>query len=83
MPCNTPQILFPKAVLFSGDLGFSTIVDYPLKTHYGICILRFPNEMSTNKINQEVKKLLSKLKLSDYKESLIILSPGKLRIRRK
>ena len=71
-----------KAVLFSGDLGFSNILTFPLETHYGIVILRFPNEMPIEKINNETKRLLKKLKTSDYKGNLIILSPGKIRLRK-
>ncbi|OGM25920.1 hypothetical protein A3D00_00900 [Candidatus Woesebacteria bacterium RIFCSPHIGHO2_02_FULL_38_9] len=71
-----------KAVLFSGDLDFSNIIRFPLGTHYGICILRFPNEMSTDLINANVKILLRKLKVGDYKGNLVILSPGKVRIRK-
>lgn len=71
-----------KAVFFSADLGFSNIAVFPLGTHYGICILRFPNEMSVSEINKHVKELLSKLSPEDYSGNLIILSPGKLRLRR-
>ncbi|OGH10673.1 MAG: hypothetical protein A2857_01990 [Candidatus Levybacteria bacterium RIFCSPHIGHO2_01_FULL_36_15] len=71
-----------KAVLFSGDLGFSNTLSFPLGTHCGIVILRFPNAMSTKMINNIVKKLLGKLKTNDYVGNLIIVSPGKLRIRR-
>lgn len=71
-----------KAVLFSADLGFSNILRFPLGKHYGICILRFPNEMSTQSINREVNKLLKDLSSKDYLGNIIILSPGKRRIRR-
>ena len=71
-----------KAILFSGDLGFSNILRFPLGTHYGIVILRFPNELPVSQINKEMKRLLRKLKTSDYKGNLIIIYPGKIRIRR-
>lgn len=70
------------AVLFSADLGFSNILSFPLGTHYGICILRFPNEMSVKETNSMVKQLLKKVRIDDYEGNLIILSPGKLRLRR-
>ncbi len=72
-----------KAVLFSGDLGFSNIIAFPLGKHNGICVLRFPNEASVQTIKKEVAELLSRLLDGDYFGNLIILSPGKLRIRRK
>lgn len=71
-----------KAVLFSADLGFSNILRFPLGKHFGICILRFPNELSTQSTNQEIYKLLKELLPEDYFGNLIILSPGKRRIRR-
>ena len=71
-----------KAVLFSSDLGFSNTLRFPLGSHHGIVVLRFPNELSTTLINKQVKKLLKKLFSSDYTGNLIIVSPGKLRIRR-
>ncbi len=71
-----------KAVLFTGDLGFSNILHFPPGKHHGIVILRFPNEMSTKTINEELKILLSKLAPEEYRGNLIILSPRNLRIRR-
>jgi len=71
-----------KAVLFSADLGFANIVDFPLECHFGICILRFPNFMPVNLINDSVFKLMSSIEIKDYHGNLIILSPGKVRIRR-
>ena len=71
-----------KAVLFSGDVGFADIIRYPLGKHFGICVLRFPNEMPTSKINSEVEKQLKKLSFLDYTGNLIILSPSRIRIRR-
>lgn len=71
-----------KAVLFSADLDFSSTLDFPLGKHYGICILRFPNEMSVQEVNKHVVLLLSKLRLTEYEGNLIIVSPGKLRLRR-
>lgn len=71
-----------KAVLFSADLGFSNILTYPLGQHYGIVILRYPNEMPTQQINQQIAYLLPKIKQKDYEGHLIILSKNKIRIRR-
>ena len=71
-----------KAVLFSADLGFANTLTFPLGKHHGICVLRFPNEASVQTINVEVKRLLLRLSVGDYIGNLIILSSGKLRIRR-
>jgi predicted nuclease of predicted toxin-antitoxin system len=71
-----------KAVLFSGDLGFASIISFPPGVHNGICVLRFPNEMPTALINSIVQKQLLRLKGSDLVGNLVILSPGKVRVRR-
>ncbi|MBI2621167.1 MAG: DUF5615 family PIN-like protein [Candidatus Levybacteria bacterium] len=71
-----------KAVLFSADLGFSNILNFPLGSHSGIVILRFPNELSTGYINKAVKSALSKLRKNDYSGNLIIISLSGIRIKR-
>ncbi len=71
-----------KAVLFSADLDFSNTITFPLGTHYGIVILRFPNEMSVAPINQMTRNFLQKLNWGDYQGNLIIVSPLKIRVRR-
>lgn len=71
-----------EAILFTVDLGFSNIVAFPLGTHYGIVILRFPNEIQTDLINKLVKAYLKRLKKSDFAKNLIVLSPHSIRIRR-
>lgn len=72
-----------EAVLFSADLGFSNILSFPLGSHYGIVILRFPNEMPTQVIAKEVLLLLEKIPEEELQGSLIILSPSQARMRRK
>lgn len=71
-----------NAVLFSADLGFSNLLDFPIGSHHGIVILRFPSELPTRETNQEVKRLLAKLLPTDYPGNLTIVSPGKIRLRR-
>jgi len=71
-----------KAVLFSADLGFSNVLSFPLGSHSGIVILRFPNEISIETTNEISKKLLSKFSEEDFEGNLIIISPSGVRIRR-
>ena len=71
-----------KAVLFSADLGFSNILSFPLGSHNGIVILRFPNEIPVEAANEISKKLLSKFSEEDFDGNLIIISPRGIRIRR-
>lgn len=61
------------------ELGFANVLKFP--RHRGMIILRFPNVMSTEIINREVMRLLQDLLEEDYKNNLIIVSPGNVRIR--
>lgn len=71
-----------KAVLFSGDLGFANIVEYPPKKYHGIVILRFPNELSTKAVAEGTQKALFEMGEKEYRGNLVIVEPGRVRIRR-
>lgn len=71
-----------KAILLTGDMGFSNILKITLGQHFGIVVARFPNEMAPREINREIVKSLRDLGESDFKGNLIILEPGRIRIRR-
>lgn|SRR3989338_655946 len=71
-----------KSVLVTSDFGFSNILHYPPGYHQGIVIVHFPNEMTTDSVNQEVIKQLREFENEkDVRGRLIILEPGKVRIR--
>ena len=70
-----------KAVLFTGDWGFADIVRYPPKQYHGIVMLYFPNELSTQAIARETEKSLTKLQNDNFSRKLIVIEPGKIRIR--
>jgi predicted nuclease of predicted toxin-antitoxin system len=72
-----------KAIILTADLDFSDTMRFPLGSHHGIVILRFPNELSTARINAELAKSLKNLTDRDFKGNLVIVSPGRIRIRRK
>jgi len=71
-----------KAVLFSADWGVANILDFPPQNYYGIVILNFPNEVSTSFIAKETPKALKKLPFENLRGYLIIIEPGKIRIRK-
>jgi len=70
-----------KAVLFTADLDFANTLIFPLGKHYGICVLRFPNQMAVSETNLIVKELLAKIPKGRLSGSLAIISPGKARLR--
>jgi predicted nuclease of predicted toxin-antitoxin system len=72
-----------KAILLTADLGFSNTERFPLGAHQGIAIIRFPNELSAMLRVQEIVKALDSLKTESLGGALIIVSLGKIRIKRK
>ena len=71
-----------EAVLITGDLGFGNILHFPLGSHFGIVIAHFPNEMPTREINRQLIERFRDFKEDDFKGNLIIIEPGKVRIRK-
>ena len=71
-----------QAVLITGDLGFGNILHFPIGSHFGIVIVHFPNEITTSEINHQIIGRFRDLTEEDFKGNLIIVEPGKVRIRR-
>jgi predicted nuclease of predicted toxin-antitoxin system len=71
------------AIILTADMGFGNILEYPIGSYAGIVIAHFPNEMSTTEINDQIILAFNSLTENDFEENLIILEPGKIRIRRK
>lgn len=72
-----------KALILTGDIGFGNILRFPLGGHYGIFIVHFPSEVSVSEINRQIMAASNGLDNGDFFGNLIILEPGKIRIRRK
>jgi len=72
-----------KAIILTGDMGFANLLRYPIGSHAGIVIAHFPNEISTSELNGQIINAFSNLAESDFRGNLIILEPGRIRIRRK
>jgi predicted nuclease of predicted toxin-antitoxin system len=70
------------AVIVTGDLGFGNILTFPLGSHPGIFIVHFPNEVSTAELNHQIIMGIENLAENDFRGNLVILEPGKIRIRR-
>ena len=71
-----------EATLVTADKDFSNILRFPLGTHHGIIVLRVPDELSTNDVNQELLRALSELKGENIQGCLVIVEIGRIRIRR-
>ena len=72
-----------QAVLISNDTGFGNILRFPIGSHFGIVIAHFPNEVTTKEINRQLVESIRTLTEDDFKGNLVIIEPGKVRIRRK
>lgn len=70
------------ATILTGDIGFGNIYQFPLGTHYGIVVAHFPNELSTSEMNRQITKAFEGLAEADFVGNLIILEPGKIRVRK-
>ena len=69
------------AVLISADLGFGNPLRFPCQ-HHGIVIARFPNEMSSAEMNRQIGASLREVNATDYAGNVIVIEPGRIRIRR-
>lgn len=72
-----------QAVILTGDRDFGDILRFPLGKHFGIVIAHFPSEMPTIEINRYLIERFKDLSEDDFGGNLIIIEPGKIRIRRK
>jgi predicted nuclease of predicted toxin-antitoxin system len=71
-----------KIVILTGDMGFGNLLRFPVGSHSGIVIAHFPNEISTSELNRQLDLDFDNLDESDFRGNLIILEPGRMRIRR-
>jgi predicted nuclease of predicted toxin-antitoxin system len=68
--------------ILSGDVGFASIVRFPLGTHPGIIVARFPNDMPVRSFNEATIGGLRGLTEDEIAGSLVIIEPGRVRLRR-
>lgn len=72
-----------RAILLTADLGFASMVRFPLGTHRGIVVLRNTYRLTTPTLQKVLSDGLRALSEPDFAGTLIIISPEKIRIRRK
>ena len=71
-----------RRTLLTADLDFSNLLQYPLGTHAGIVIARFPNETPVGTLNAAVVAALYSLADDEVAGCLVIIEPGRVRLRR-
>jgi predicted nuclease of predicted toxin-antitoxin system len=68
--------------MISEDLGFANVLQYPPGAHAGIVIARFPSQTSTRAINGAIVAALRTLTEQEILGNIVILEPGRMRLRR-
>ncbi len=71
------------AVLLTGDLGFANLLQFPLGSHPGIVVTRFPSTSPTIVLIQATLSALRSLSEDDLAGNLVIIEPGRIRLRRR
>jgi predicted nuclease of predicted toxin-antitoxin system len=69
------------AVLISVDMDFANILQYPPQNYNGIVVLRYQPDEEV-KIDTALTRLLMDLTLVELRGTLVVVTPGKYRIRR-
>lgn len=72
-----------QSAILTGDRGFGNILRFPLGKHFGIVVAHFPNEMPTMEMNRQLLEKFKYLYEDDFRGNIIIIEPGKIRIKRK
>jgi len=70
-----------EQTIITGDLDFSNILHYP-PPHHGIVVLRLPTSATTENLIHEVLNALHALNEENFANTLIIVEPGRARLRR-
>jgi predicted nuclease of predicted toxin-antitoxin system len=71
-----------QAALVTADVDLADARALGGKPHYGLVLLRMPPEMSASAVTVEAMRLLERIGEEDLEDSLLILEPGRVRIRR-
>lgn len=71
-----------KAILVTKDLEFGSLLIYPKNSHYGLIILRLPNNFTAEKIYLVLEKFLRNIRVEDLINSITVLEIGRYRIRK-
>ena len=72
-----------KAILITRDLEFGNPYLYSWDDYQGLIIVRVPFYFTAKQINKVLEEFLSSTKIEDLKNSITVVEPGKIRIRKK
>lgn len=72
-----------KRILITRDMDFSNLLDYPIKSHCGLIVMRMPDDFTALEINRLLDSFLMDVELNEIRNTLTIIEPKRYRIRRK
>ena len=68
--------------VLTGDVGFGNTTRFPLGAHTGVVVARFPNEVPISVLNDAIVRAIRGLSEEDISGSVVIVEPGRIRVRR-
>jgi predicted nuclease of predicted toxin-antitoxin system len=68
--------------VLTADVGFGNLVRFPLGSHHGVVVARFPHDLHVSTLNATILAGLRELSDADIAGSLVIIEPGRIRLRR-
>jgi predicted nuclease of predicted toxin-antitoxin system len=68
--------------LMSEDLGFGNLLKFPLSTHHGIVVGRFPSTLNTRVVVTEILRAIGSFTAETLRGCLVIVEVGQTRVRR-
>ncbi|MEW6202310.1 MAG: DUF5615 family PIN-like protein [bacterium] len=71
-----------KSIIITEDKDFGNVLRFLIGNHFGIIVVRFPNEMSTKEINRHLLMAIKEIPEDTFRGSVVIVEPGKTRIKR-
>ena len=71
-----------RLTLVTRDVGFGNIAKFPLGTHSGIVLVRFPNSVLAGTVTEAIVRAIAGLSDADVAGNLVVIGPRRVRIRR-
>jgi predicted nuclease of predicted toxin-antitoxin system len=72
-----------KATVITCDVGFAGYSHAEATSHYGLMLVRVPNEWPVSRLNKLLLAALAQLEAEDLTDAVVVVQPDKIRIRRK
>lgn len=70
------------AAVITADIGFAGIAYLQARTHYGLILLRIPNEIKVNQMNNILVNSLRILSEEDIVNNIVVVELNRIRIRK-